>query len=620
MRRRLAILALVLPLGLAGLPAAATAQERSLDIERFRPTPDRWGFLGIPGTRTPGEWAWDASLWVGYASQQLALRRPATGETIDVVAHRATADLVAQLGITGRVAVVLDAPMVAWQDADAEALDAGPALANSALRDPFVAVRVRVLGAEARADHDRAEGEGVALQLGGTLPFGLEDALAGEGAPQLEGMAIADYHFLDFAVGLNVGYRHRFGEPQLFGVLFRNELFFGGAIQTPTILLANTSAIVEVRAVTGLDQEVFAEASTAVEGDLGVRWAEEDLALTWMVGTGFNGGVGTPSFRGMFALELAPRTHDRDHDGLDDADDECPDLPEDLDGFEDENGCPDLDNDGDLIPDDDDRCPAEPAEFDQDEDEDGCTDPVRDADRDGIPDGDDACPGQPEDRDDFEDDDGCPDPDDDGDGVPDGQDRCAREAEDVDGFEDDDGCPDPDNDADGVGDGADRCPTEPEDRDGFEDDDGCPDPDNDRDGVLDAADQCADQAETINGVDDDDGCPDRGGSARWRDEDGAWVGRLRFGADGALRALSIGAVDQLARRLIAGWGRAYRITLSEGEPARAGALDAALRERGVPEGRYTIAIDDARRGWDVRVTPTSAEEPAPPSIGAPPVE
>jgi hypothetical protein len=42
---------------------------------------------------------------------------------------------------------------------------------------------------------------------------------------------------------------------------------------------------------------------------------------------------------------------DHDLDGLENAWDRCPDLPEDADAFEDEDGCPDPDNDGDGVPD-----------------------------------------------------------------------------------------------------------------------------------------------------------------------------------------------------------------------------------------------------------------------------
>lgn len=137
-----------------------------------------------------------------------------------------------------------------------------------------------------------------------------------------------------------------------------------------------------------------------------------------------------------------PRPRDRDGDGIRDRDDRCPLAPEDPDGFEDRDGCPDPDDDADRVPDLRDHCPREP-----------------------------------EDRDGVEDEDGCPDEDDDRDGVPDPRDGCPKVAEDADGFDDHDGCPDEDDDADGVPDRTDLCPREPETRNDYADDDGCPDED-----------------------------------------------------------------------------------------------------------------------------------------------
>ena len=58
---------------------------------------------------------------------------------------------------------------------------------------------------------------------------------------------------------------------------------------------------------------------------------------------------------------LAPSLVDTDGDGIPDIRDLCPTLPEDKDGFQDEDGCPDLDNDQDGIPDASDLCPNEPG-------------------------------------------------------------------------------------------------------------------------------------------------------------------------------------------------------------------------------------------------------------------
>lgn len=117
---------------------------------------------------------------------------------------------------------------------------------------------------------------------------------------------------------------------------------------------------------------------------------------------------------------------DSDKDGVPNTLDACRDDPEDRDGFQDEDGCPDPDNDGD-----------------------------------GVLDRRDQCPDKPEDKDGWQDTDGCPDLDNDEDGVPDAADNCPDSAEDADGFEDADGCPDPDNDGDSVLDAYDHCPDTP---------------------------------------------------------------------------------------------------------------------------------------------------------------
>jgi outer membrane protein OmpA-like peptidoglycan-associated protein len=84
----------------------------------------------------------------------------------------------------------------------------------------------------------------------------------------------------------------------------------------------------------------------------------------------------------------------------------------------------DKDTDGDHIFDSRDQCILEPEDVDGYLDQDGCPEPDNDAD--GIPDSVDKCPNQPEDFDGFQDEDGCPDPDNDGDTVPDLEDFCPN--------------------------------------------------------------------------------------------------------------------------------------------------------------------------------------------------
>jgi outer membrane protein OmpA-like peptidoglycan-associated protein len=167
------------------------------------------------------------------------------------------------------------------------------------------------------------------------------------------------------------------------------------------------------------------------------------------------------------------------------------------------------DDDGDGIPDKQDKCPEDPEDVDAYLDQDGCPDP--DNDFDGVADikePENKYRSMPEDFDGFKDNDGVPDFDNDRDYVPDSADLCPFLAEDMDGFEDLDGCPDTDNDNDKVPDAKDLAPVDPEDIDGFQDQDGAPDLDNDNDGIKDFMDRCPMEAEVFNNFQDDDGCPD----------------------------------------------------------------------------------------------------------------
>jgi len=98
-------------------------------------------------------------------------------------------------------------------------------------------------------------------------------------------------------------------------------------------------------------------------------------------------------FEGSVALMFHFGPGDCDEDGIFGSQDNCPREPEDYDGFEDEDGCPDVDNDMDTILDVDDDCPDDAEDFNGFEDEDGC--PDADSDGDGVLDIHDECPGTP---------------------------------------------------------------------------------------------------------------------------------------------------------------------------------------------------------------------------------
>ncbi|MDQ3090581.1 MAG: thrombospondin type 3 repeat-containing protein, partial [Actinomycetota bacterium] len=207
---------------------------------------------------------------------------------------------------------------------------------------------------------------------------------------------------------------------------------------------------------------------------------------------------------------------DSDGDGVMDEADRCPLTSEDVDGFEDDDGCPELDNDADGVPDTRDECPLVGDTVHGAGSRNGCPKLPADADKDGVTDDADRCPFEPETRNGVRDEDGCPEPE--------GRSRpalarllAAPPAPASSAQSEPEGSaveptPSPlagiDSDRDGIPDDADRCPLTREDADGFEDLDGCPESDNDGDGVPDSADLCPLEAETPNGWRDEDGCAD----------------------------------------------------------------------------------------------------------------
>jgi OmpA-OmpF porin, OOP family len=164
------------------------------------------------------------------------------------------------------------------------------------------------------------------------------------------------------------------------------------------------------RAALGLKFALGSRVNLRIEGRVQSSLAFASDAFSWGNETHYGG----PDFLGLMGLSInlgeqraklyvaekvvytPPPTDDPDKDGLSSRADRCPDVAEDPDGFQDEDGCPEVDNDSDGI-----------ADIDDIDDADGC--PDNDDDKDGIFGSKDKCPDQPETKNGIKDDDGCPD-------------------------------------------------------------------------------------------------------------------------------------------------------------------------------------------------------------------
>ncbi len=504
-----------LALLLAANAFAQAPQERSFSPQLFHPSPGPDHFITVEPAEPFAHKGWGVGLYFNYARETFTISkvdpvtRKQTGAAASIVGHMLGLDVWGGVGLWRRLQIAVLIPMTLYQTgSDFVSINPLPngttvkAAEGYAFGDPRLHLKVLLYGKDF--------GFKISLSHWLSFPLGNDDQFGGErhfdgfaGEPRV----LAGYDAHRWRIGAFFGFLWRAHESTIFSTTVGHQLSYGGAVAIDAVKNRLT-VLAEVFGKNQLGTDIN---NSPLEVAIGAKvFVYPGLSLDLYVGQGLITGVGSPQPRIALGVVYAADLRDEDHDGVPDSIDVCPGRPEDRDGWQDNDGCPDPDNDGDTILDKDDKCPNQAEDFDDFEDDDGCPDP--DNDKDGIDDLHDACPRDAEDGKGPRPKDGCPvsKTDSDGDGIMDDKDKCPTEPEDKDGFEDDDGCPDPDNDGDGIPDTFDQCPDKPEDLDGFQDEDGCPDPDNDKDGILDTSDKCPNEPETINGYQDDDGCPDKG--------------------------------------------------------------------------------------------------------------
>ena len=424
MRFYLTLFALMAALGISWIPAHAAPP--AMDVQHFQPQADRTGWFTTQSAQTLELWQPAFGLWLSYANKPLIRME---SDTIDdvIVRDLLTLDLQAALGF-GPVDLAIDMPIHLVVAGDGLAAW-GTNVSGAAAGDLRVIPKVRFV------DPDK-KGFGLGLALPLTLPSGNQVKYAGLHTVSIAPTLLLTGHVGKVRIGGNLGYR--ITDNSEF-----SDLVAGNAFLFRAALGIQAHEVVEIGA------ELFGDVHSQVRNNP-VEWLAgvtlhpiPSLGFSVAGGTGIGPGFSAPAGRVIFGVGFAPAAgKDTDGDGIGDAKDACPEDPEDWDGFEDADGCPDNDNDGDGFDDIEDECPDEPETVNRFEDGDGCPDEVGDQDGDGIIDPDDKCPQDAEDMDGFEDGDGCPDPDNDGDKILDVDDKCPDQAEVINNVEDEDGCPD----------------------------------------------------------------------------------------------------------------------------------------------------------------------------------
>jgi hypothetical protein len=401
---------LFLLLVVALLSGPALAQDGDLPAERFRPSLDRDGIADVESGAVSPHLVYDLALWFSWAGNPV--RGNAAGQEVNLVGNRLGASLVAAVGLYEIFELGLELPFILEQSRDLQGVtqlgdaELGSRLTSFGLGDFRLVPKVQILDRETQLVD-------LALIAAVTVPSGFpENQFAGEpttgglgGYTLSPELALGGRVGESLRYGLNFGYRIR-GEHRLASLLVGPEVFYGAGL---AVRLHDVAELpLEVTTTATGHVGTTARAPAGVEGTLGLAYdAGDRVQLIAGLGAGLLKDVRVPDARVFIGVRYAPRVFDKDADGVVDREDQCPETPEDLDRFEDQDGCPDPDNDGDGVLDLDDRCPSVSEDRDGFEDLDGC--PEADNDDDDILDRDDDCPLQPEDRDGFEDTDGCPD-------------------------------------------------------------------------------------------------------------------------------------------------------------------------------------------------------------------
>lgn len=531
--------AVVLGMSVEGAQAQTTVKVDEFSVLRFTPAPGPGNYLSTDGTVLAGHVMPSIGLFVDYAHRPFVLYNAVcdymdptncdtTGTDTALVKYTIVGNLTMSLALWERLQIGLVIP-IAYSSGDSfqytnpsdNSIIAVSGGSQAGLGDPNLSFKFRILG-------NGRKGFGLGAALNVTAPIGQEIAAGhfiGEKTVTFGGKAIAGVHLGRLHILGNLGGIFR-PTQDLFSTTVGSGLLY--SVAAGYDLTELFTVLVEAQGASTFKKDTD---ENPLEARVAAELQQGDFKFTIGGGIGVLAGVGVPAFRLLAGALWAPVRADTDSDGVLDADDACPSDPEDKDGYQDDDGCPESDNDNDGRLDKDDPCPNDPEDKDGVQDEDGC--PDTDNDKDGIADGYDSCPNEAEDMDGDRDDDGCPDNDRDKDGIPDATDKCPDQPEDTDGFGDEDGCPETDFDLDGIADDKDECPDQPEIINGVKDKDGCPEPDQDGDGIPDDADKCPAEAETMNGTKDDDGCPDGNELARVEGEQIVILQQVRFATNSA---------------------------------------------------------------------------------------
>lgn len=376
-----------------GLTAHAQSYLEEFRLDRFQPAPSLNDGLALELPNTLGHLVPSVQVLGDYAHEPLLTRGFGTDPgDVEIVSSRLNLHVLAALGLGERAEIFVRAPVTAYQTGEA------PRAGGRVFREPASAgFGDLALGGSLRLFGANDHGPQLGLHANLLLPTGARDALAGDGGVGAQGSLSFAQVGKHLTVAVQTGLTYR-PERQYGFERTGTEWLYRLGLHVP--VGERSKLMVELDGASDiLDGQFFERDSRPLEALAGARiHLGHGVYGNLGAGLGLLSAPGVPLARGLLGVGyspapppargtqteaqatepepaaqlIEPAASDLDRDGVPDALDRCKDAPEDFDGFEDDDGCPDEDNDRDGVPDAMDVCPDAAEDMDGDDDEDGC--------------------------------------------------------------------------------------------------------------------------------------------------------------------------------------------------------------------------------------------------------
>ena len=354
MRRTLVVLTA------AWLIGGGAARADGFDGQRFVPAAGAAGGFEVERPIVPKHLGFGFGLFLHYGHDPVVERDLSTGrEVAQPLRHAFTLDFLASIAFFNHLELGVHLPVDAVYIGDATVIGGQAILAGAGVGDLRLIPKVMFW----RGGTPRFNGA-IGVMMPVSFPTGNAAQLRGSGGFAVDPRLLAGMGGRRWDLTFNFGYRWRSnnGPANLYG---QGELTYGLAA-TFTLPVWKDRIDLNAEVVGGFNHNGVGRtiAKLPLELLLGmIIRPHHDWSIYFGAGPGLTSGTGTADVRAFFGVRFARRLvghegyRDSDHDGIIDANDDCPNEAEDRDGFEDGDGCPDYDNDKDGIPDEDDECP-----------------------------------------------------------------------------------------------------------------------------------------------------------------------------------------------------------------------------------------------------------------------